>query len=252
MCYTVTSGTKKNVDYAQRRSKKSPQKETLIKDLNLISNSILPQVFVSGFSHPTLFGFTSHAPLSPTLFQWGLIPDWINDEEAAIKMAKSTLNARIETILEKPSFKKSVKNNRCIIMLDAFFEYHHLAGKKIPYQIENKNGTPLVMAGIYSDKAFGKIQQGCSIVTTVANAKMKEIHNNPKMTGGPRIPVLLNDDQIEIWLSQETTIEHIIAHCTPPIDDDVLSYTEMQPKMVNQPKVKPPNIQLNLWDSLDT
>jgi len=131
------------------------------------------------------------------LFNWGLIPHWAKDD--AIR--KSTLNARIETVREKPSFRDSV-NNRCLILADGFYEWKWLdsAGKqKEKYEITLPDNELFAFAGLWS-KWYNKSSntQMCTytILTTAANELMSEIHNTKK-----RMPVIVSAKNKLDWLT---------------------------------------------------
>lgn len=87
---------------------------------------------VSGFSHPKLPVFKNDAV---EICEWGLVPSFANTEEKARKLANMTLNARSETIHQKPSFRNSIKKNRCILPLDGFYEWQHNGKHKQPFYI---------------------------------------------------------------------------------------------------------------------
>lgn len=150
-----------------------------------------------GFSHK----FTPIIPVDDsnfiTIAQWGLIPSWAKDTS----FQKNTLNAKIETITELPSFKNYVKN-RCLIIADGFYEWKWLDEKgkqKEKYFITIPNQELFAFAGIYSDytnKQTGETYRTYTMVTTEANELMAEIHNTKK-----RMPVILPPDYESHWLN---------------------------------------------------
>lgn len=156
----------------------------------------------SGFTHPTMAIYTTESPTVPVLSQWGLVPFWIKDKEAQQKIWNQTINARGESIFEKPSFRAAAKNKRCIIHLDGFFEHHHKNGKTFPYYIHKKDDGALPIAGLHdewTDKETGEILHTFTIVTTKANPLMASIHNNTKLKE-PRMPVILPEGAEDEWL----------------------------------------------------
>ncbi|MCH2234656.1 MAG: SOS response-associated peptidase [Crocinitomicaceae bacterium] len=165
----------------------------------------------SGFSHPHLVIYRNESPAEPFLAQWGLIPSWTKSEEDAKKFWNNTLNARIETIFEKASFRESARAHRCIIQVDGFFEHKHVRGNTYPHFITNKIEEPLSLAGLWSkwtNPATGEAVATFTIVTTRANELMGKIHNNPKLKEG-RMPVIINGFEDD-WLNldkQEELIE---------------------------------------------
>lgn len=132
------------------------------------------------------------------LFNWGLIPTWAKDES----FRASTLNARIETVTELPSFKNNI-NNRCLILADGFYEWKWLDEKgkeKQQYLISLPNDEPFAFAGIYSEwtnKNTGELLQTYAMITTEANPLMAEIHNTKK-----RMPVILTPQNENDWLNE--------------------------------------------------
>lgn len=144
-------------------------------------------------------------------FKWGLIPKWAKDET----IRDYTLNARIETIKEKNSFKGSV-NNRCLIIADGFYEWQWLdpkGKKKQKYLITLPNNELFAFGGIWSewvDKNTGEIVKSYSIVTTAANELMAEIHNNKK-----RMPVILNPNNEKEWLGGQEIMD--FEKCDPEL-----------------------------------
>jgi len=131
------------------------------------------------------------------LFYWGLIPFWAKEDT----IKKMTLNAKIETLTEKPAFRNSV-NNRCLIIADGFYEWQWMDARgkeKQKYLITSKDQEVFAFAGIYSswkDPKSEKLIHSYAIVTTQANELMSEIHNNKK-----RMPIMLKKADHENWLS---------------------------------------------------
>ncbi|MBI3142892.1 MAG: SOS response-associated peptidase family protein [Bacteroidetes bacterium] len=199
MCYNVQYLTKKAEEYAARLGRG-------IDEILPATQSKEPVYQVSGFVFPSLPILLPHMPIGWA--SWGLVPSWTRDLAQAMDMRGKTLNARLETIDQLPSFKNEVANGRCLVLLDGFFEHHHLAGKTYPYFIQASNQAPILVAGIYTlrqglpgmdspDTAIKTV----SIVTTRANNLMKEIHNNPKLPHGPRMPLILDHFSESWWLN---------------------------------------------------
>ena len=200
MCYDIKASLEAQLKRARRRNDLQAIEEIIE---NLIPYTDLPIHHASGFSHPELLIFTDQSPDYPEVATWGLVPHWVKDEEQQNKLWNNTLNARGETIFEKPSFKNSANNNRCIIYIDGFYEHHHFNGKTFPFFIQRKDNEPLALAGLWSEwqnpNTGGKMKT-FSIVTTQGNALMSKIHNNPKLNG-PRMPLILSTDLEDKWLS---------------------------------------------------
>jgi putative SOS response-associated peptidase YedK len=133
------------------------------------------------------------------MFQWGLIPHWAKNDE----IKKNTLNARVETIHEKPSYKYALQN-RCLILSDGFYEWQWLDSKgkqKQKYLITLPDNQLFAFAGLYNtwaDPSTGEMINTYTILTTEANELMSIIHNSKK-----RMPLILNPEDEYLWLSGE-------------------------------------------------
>ncbi len=162
---------------------------------------------VNGFDHPELVAFyKKENRLELDHFTWGLIPHWVKDENQATDIWNKTLNARGETLFEKPSFKDAAESNRVVIPLDGFFEHHHKKGKTFPHYIQQSDGENMLVAGLSSEwtnPATGEMIPTLTIVTTRGNDLMSEIHNNPKLKE-PRMPLILDEQEVPKWLEGDT------------------------------------------------
>lgn len=168
-----------------------------------------PYFHVSSFQYTKLVIYTNIDPYHPIISQWGLIPHWVKDIRQKESIWNKTLNARGETIFEKPSFRQAAKTNRCLIYIDGFYEHHHLKGKMYSYYITRQDREPFVLAGLWSDwvdHESEEVLNTFSIVTTEGNSMMALIHNNPKLIG-PRMPLILPEQLADHWLD--------------PIEDDL-------------------------------
>ncbi len=156
-----------------------------------------PTKFLNGFSHALVPVILDENPDICTTANWGLIPFWAKDRT----IQKQTLNARIETIKEKSSFKNSI-NKRCLVLVNGFYEWKWLDDKgkqKNKHYLTVKDQDIFSLAGIYSkwtDKETGEELTTVSIVTTEANELMAEIHNSKH-----RMPVVLHHNIERQWLS---------------------------------------------------
>ncbi len=133
---------------------------------------------------------TNTDPKKLQLFSWGLIPSWSKDPTIGNKM----INARGETIFEKPSFRSCIRNKRCLVPADSFYEWKKTEEKKQPFRIKLKKRGLFSLAGIWDEwkDVDGKIKSTFSIITTSPNNLMSEIHD--------RMPVILQKDDEEKWL----------------------------------------------------
>ncbi len=126
------------------------------------------------------------------IFQWGLIPSWAKDPAIGNRM----INARAETVAEKPSFRTAFKRRRCLILADGFYEWKKTApsAKKQPYYIQMADQSLFALAGIWEswESGDGSYIESCTILTTQPNALMQPIHN--------RMPVILHAEDYDQWL----------------------------------------------------
>lgn len=126
-------------------------------------------------------------------FKWGLVPSWAKDSSGATKM----INARGETMFEKPAFKFAARKHRCILPASGFFEWRTERGKKQPYHFRLKGGKPMALAGLWErwHNPSGEPLLTCAIVTTEPNEAVEPFHN--------RMPVIIRDEDMEAWLDSE-------------------------------------------------
>ncbi|NND79337.1 MAG: SOS response-associated peptidase [Maribacter sp.] len=199
MCYDIKASLEAQLTRAQREQDYQAIEEIMEK---LIPLTDLPIHHVSGFSHPELLIYTDRSPNFPEVATWGLVPHWVRDQEQLKKIWNRTLNARGETIFEKPSFRISARNHRCIIYVDGFYEHHHFKGKTYPFYVHRKDNNPMGLAGLWSqwknDETGGTINT-FTIVTTKGNPLLAKIHNNPKLKE-PRMPLILPQELEDKWL----------------------------------------------------
>ncbi len=152
----------------------------------------------SAFDFPKWPVISPEQPDQIRLMTWGLIPSWIRDPESALRFRINTVNARSETIFEKPAFRKAAADRHCLVLADGFFEYREVGGAKFPYYIRVTGGRPFAMAGLYEtwiQPETGELIPGFSIITTTANPLMAWIHNRKL-----RMPVILPECVERNWL----------------------------------------------------
>ncbi|WP_293891295.1 SOS response-associated peptidase [Flavobacterium sp.] len=165
-----------------------------------------PSGMINGFGHPRLPIIKQQQEKEIVLGEWGLIPHWAKDISQFRKGA-NTLNAMIETVAEKPSYRDSLKR-RCLVVVSEFYEYKWMDEKgkvKILHNIKATGKDLFSLAGIYSpfkDPNTGELIDSYTILTTEANTLMAEIHNTKK-----RMPVVLHKDEEELWLNDDA-MEH--------------------------------------------
>ncbi len=182
-----------------------------------------PKYHASGFSTPHLPIISNEDIHLIQLFRWGLIPYWVKDNETAGKIRFKTLNARSETIHEKPSFKHAIENRRCLVMADGFYEWREFEGKKYPYFIRLVTQDSFALAGIWDsweNRETGIPEKTFSIITTQANPLMEVIHNTRK-----RMPVILKREDEKTWLSDSLTSDEIDFMLGPYDEKQMEAYT---------------------------
>ena len=124
------------------------------------------------------------------LLRWGLIPSWAKDT----KMGARLINARAETVGEKPSFRSAFRHRRCLVVADGFYEWQRQENKKQPFYFRLQNDQPFAFAGLWErwKSPDGEEIQSCTILTTEANDLLRSIHN--------RMPVILDPQDYDLWL----------------------------------------------------
>lgn len=160
------------------------------------------------------------------IVRWGLIPSWAKD----ISIGNSLINARSETIAEKPSFRSAFKRRRCIIPTGGFYEWQRLEGKsKKPWYFRMSDGSPMSIAGLWEhwQGSDGQVIESCSILTTSANDLMAPIHE--------RMPVILQHKDHATWLSHDITDNSLLQTLCLPCPPTMLN-TYPVSSMVNSPK----------------
>lgn len=186
------------------------------KGKSLILPEFPDRYFVSGFVYPQLPMLT-HEGIE--MNHWGFIPPWVRDEPTAMLLRSKTLNAVSETIFDKPSYKNSIYQHRAIVPLTGFFEWRDVQKVKYPYFIQHAY-QPSLAVGVVYDRWLapesGTSFRTFSIITTAANASMEKIHNIKK-----RMPLILDEHQIEKWLDPTTPAQHL-RNLMVPCDDSLL------------------------------
>ncbi len=128
--------------------------------------------------------------------KWGLVPDWAKDKDF-----KALINARLETIDEKISFKKLIKDFRCVVVADGFYEWKREEKEKIPHYFTREDKKPIFFAGIYENDQF-------CLITEEASENIRKIHH--------RQPVILNQTDINQYLNLELSGSNFLKDCKKP------------------------------------
>lgn len=137
---------------------------------------------------------TDDTPDALQAFRWGLIPFWAKDEKIGSRM----INARSETLLEKPAFRQAAMKRHCWVLADSFYEWKKVQGQKQPYRIQLQDESVMVMAGIWerwTPKDGSETIHSFSIITCPPNTEMTAVHD--------RMPVILQGEEQRAWLEAE-------------------------------------------------
>lgn len=148
---------------------------------------------------------------------WGLIPLWAKPET----FSRPLINARAETIFEKPSFRSLVKQHRCVIPVNGFYEWNRKGDKKIPNYFLPAESDAMLLGAIYQFNKQGVAE--CCLITTVANAVMQPVHH--------RMPVIIENDNVEDWL--ESDDRKILEALMRPASDGMLMTYEVSSYVSN-------------------
>jgi len=135
------------------------------------------------------------------MLTWGLIPSWSVD-------GKGFINARAETLEEKPSFSESFRLRRCLIPADGFFEWKRSGREKRPFYFYSRDEEPVMFAGLWDTwRTRGELITSCAIITTAANELVSELHD--------RMPAILSAHFHEAWLGPKTDRLELLGMLTP-------------------------------------
>jgi putative SOS response-associated peptidase YedK len=158
---------------------------------------------------------TAKGGRSLALLRWGLIPSWSRDAKVGARM----INARGETVSEKPSFRDSFRSRRCLIPADGFYEWRGDRGAKKPSRIEMKDGSGFAFAGLWD--RWTKAEDGIAvdsftIITTTANDVLRPLHE--------RMPVILNPDDYDAWLDTRSFPPDAVQPLLRPYPDAAMTF----------------------------
>lgn len=170
--------------------------------------------------------------------RWGFIPPWLKQAD----FGSQWINARAETLAEKPLFREAFKNKRCLIIASGFYEWQHSASVKQPYYITSQKNQPIAMAGLWStwENKSKEVIESCTIITTEANPLVKAIHG--------RMPVILAKENFAEWLDPSNhDVERLQKLLSPYQDKDLVSYSIS--KNVNNPANDTPELIKKSHDS---
>lgn len=184
--------------------------EELISNFNAAPTQYLPVV-------------TGNSSNKISLIKWGLVPYWAKDISIGSKM----INARAETLDEKPSFRNAIKKRRCIIPANGFYEWKIKDNSRNPYFIYPKNKKYFAFAGLYEERKGedGSELKTFSIITTSPNEKMSQLHN--------RMPVILSSSMTDKWLNPKLILLEDLRGLLQPCPDDEIEMHEVSSDVNN-------------------
>lgn len=162
---------------------------------------------------PAIIASDDHRHFKP--FRWGLIPSWAKD----LSMGARLINARAETVSEKPSFRDAFKRRRCLIIADGFYEWRKEGTKKQPFYFRLETGEPFAFAGLWDrwQSPDGDRLETCTIITTDPNELTATVHD--------RMPVILPKASYDRWLdptNQQITALQAMLH--PYAKEEMVAY----------------------------
>ena len=209
--------------------------------------TLLPEELMGRFGLEADFSYTPRYNIAPSqenpvvaimenkrvikLMRWGLVPSWAKDEQMGNRM----INARAETVSEKPSFKRSLKTKRCLIPASGYYEWKELPESrptkkvKVPMYFRLKNDKPFAFAGLWDKwgRFDGKEVISYTIITTEPNSISEPIHN--------RMPVILREEDEALWLDHTITDTEKLLSMLKPYPSDEMEVYEVS-KLVNSPR----------------
>ena len=169
-------------------------------DAQFLTDELLPNFNVA----PTTLVYVLHRQDGGRVLDamsWGLVPSWSKDKTRAASM----INARSETLTEKPSFRNLVSEHRCVLPIQGFYEWQNLPSetkkpRKQAHYISRVDERPMTLAGLWTiwKQPDSSLLRTCTIITTEANEKLSPIHH--------RMPVILERDSVEIWLGESKAL----------------------------------------------
>lgn len=167
-----------------------------------------------------------------SMLHWGLVPKWAKERAIGNRM----INARSETLAEKPSFRDAFRKRRCLVLADGWYEWQVAAGGKQPWFIRRKDARPFAFAGLWErwkDPAAGTTLESCTIVTTDAAESIRKIHE--------RMPVVLEETDWDRWTDTAFSDTGMLSELLKPFDPQALEAWPVS-RAVNAPKNQGPGL----------
>jgi putative SOS response-associated peptidase YedK len=160
-------------------------------------------------------------------FRWGLVPSWAKDPEIGNRL----INARAESLAEKPSFRSAYRRRRCLVLADGFYEWKQESGSRVktPMYVRMASGKPFAFAGLWEiwNDPDGSEMRSCAIITTSPNRLMEGIHN--------RMPVILEEGDYQAWIDPGERRPEDLQPLLTPFPDELLTAYPVS-RLVNSPQ----------------
>jgi putative SOS response-associated peptidase YedK len=158
-----------------------------------------------------------------TFLKWGLVPHWAKDPEIGNRL----INARAETVTEKPSFREAFARRRCLVPLDGFYEWSRRGDRKRPFYFHLRDGEPFAVAGLWESwGGDGGPLETCTLLTTEANELLAPYHD--------RMPVILRPEDYDLWLDPNVRRAEQLRPLLRPYPHEGMSAYAVSP-LVNRP-----------------
>lgn len=177
---------------------------------------------VSAFDSPSMPVITDKEPGKFSFLSWGLVPFWVKDEERAKEIRMKTVNARSDTLFEKPSYRVPIRKRRCLVVVDGYFEWREVGGKTYPYYIRMKDNDAFALAGIWDEwrnRRNGEKLRTYSVISIDANPFIKKVNNVKK-----RMPVILPKKDERGWIQSGVGEERIRSMLRTYAGEDLEAY----------------------------
>jgi len=163
--------------------------------------------------------------------RWGFVPSWVKDPETGYKM----INARSETVAEKPAFREALLKHRCLVIADGFFEWQKDGKKKTPYYVRLISHRPFGLAGLCNawTSSEGEVICTCTIITTGSNELLAQVHD--------RMPVIIPKEKEDLWLDPDMHDQDVLRGLLRPYPAAEMEMYPVAPN-VNSPKFNTPEV----------
>jgi putative SOS response-associated peptidase YedK len=158
----------------------------------------------------------------PAALKWGLVPSWADDPAIGNRL----INARAETVAEKPAFRSAFRQRRCLVLADGFYEWQKVGRTKQPYRFRLRDGAPFAFAGLWEHwERDGRALDSCTVLTTEANALVKPLHE--------RMPVILAPADFDRWLDPKAAKGPELQALLRPYPAEAMAAYPVDPRVNN-------------------